>query len=326
MGMACRHCSCDIDLPVEQLGRIFTCPSCDKLNILLKSDGRDSIIFGDYDIIQEVGEGANAIVFKALKRQSDEIVALKLFHSDGIADSHAKKEFFRESEFATELDHRDIVQTRLGQELNGILFLELEFIDGINLAEYLENYGSMDQYEALTVGTHVCYALDFVWSNYLCIHRDIKPQNVMLDGDGNVKVLDFGMVTAHENAAVDISAVEGTPYYLSPECITEGAYQDNRSDIYSLGATLYHLMTDIPPFDYDSLMEVINARLKEDPPDIRDVLPDADPNVAEVIRTMMARNPDDRYVTAFECLEDMQRVKNREKPNLVDTSRSHTND
>ena len=325
MAEACSHCDFAINLPPDQLGRIFTCPSCSKLNVLLNPPGTAPVSFGEYDLLEHAGEGANAMVFKALKRTTNETIALKLFHSDTAADTLSKREFFREVEFSVELEHPNIVKTILGNELDGVLYLELEYIDGINMAEYLEHYGAMDQYDALNVGTNVSYALDFVWSNYLAIHRDIKPQNVMLDKTGGVKVCDFGMVTAHENAAVDISAVEGTPYYLSPECITEGAYQDNRSDIYALGATLYHVVTDVPPFDYDDLMEVVNARLTEPPPDIRSVLPDADPNVAAVITTMMAKDPGERYVTAYECLEDMQRVKNRQPPRLVDISRTHTN-
>ena len=252
MGVTCRHCSITIEIDPQKLGGLFRCPACRKLNFHQSAKDKSSVPFGNYEIIQEVGQGANAIVCKALKRKTGEIFALKLFHTESNVDTLSKREFIREIEFAVELSHKNIVKTHLGEEFEGVLFLELEYINGINLAQYLEYYGPMEQFEAMNVGTHVAYALDFVWSNYLSIHRDIKPQNVMLDTNGDVKVCDFGMVTAHENAAVDISAVEGTPYYLSPECVTEGYYQDNRSDIYSLGATLYHLMTDTPPFDYDS--------------------------------------------------------------------------
>ncbi len=312
-------------MPSESIEGIFRCPKCKKLNILLGTRHYQTIPFGDYELLEEVGEGANAIVCKAKKNSTGDIKAVKLFHSETNVDSLSKREFLREIEFSIELEHKNIVKTILGDEVEGILYIELEYIDGINLAQYLEHYGAMDQFEALNVGTNVAYALDFVWSNYLSIHRDIKPQNIMLDRQGNVKVCDFGMVTAHEDAAVDISAVEGTPYYLSPECVIDGSYQDNRSDIYSLGATLYHVVTDVPPFDYDSLMEVINARINEEPPDIRSVMPECDQHVAEVIKTMMAKDPDERYVTAYECLEDMLRVQNGDHPILVDKSRLKTN-
>lgn len=326
LGIHCRHCNIAIDIDPEKLGGLFRCPACLKLNSQIStSTSSGTVKFGDYELLQEIGQGANAIVFKGLKRKTGEIFAIKLFHTESNVDSLSKREFLREISFCIELEHTNIVRTYHGEEVDDILFLELEYIDGINLAQYLEYYGPMEQFEALSVGTHVAYALDFVWSNYLSIHRDIKPQNVMLNSQGDVKVCDFGMVTAHENAAVDISAVEGTPYYLSPECVTDGAYQDNRSDIYSLGATLFHVITDVPPFDYDSLMDVINARIKEDPPDIRKYLSSANSSLADVIRTMMAKDPDDRYVTAYECLEDMQRIKDGQKPVLVDKFREKTN-
>jgi len=195
----------------------------------------------------------------------------------------------------------------------------------MNTAQYLDYYGPMKPLEAMSAGIYVAYALDFVWANYMVIHRDVKPQNILVDKEGYVKVCDFGLVTAHETAVVDTSAVEGTPYYLSPESVTQDAYQDNRSDIYALGATLFHLIVGAPPFDYDSLPEVVNARLTEDPPDVRDSRPDVDENVAMVIITMMARDPDDRYVTAYECLEDMERAKAGRRPVLVDKSREKVN-
>jgi serine/threonine protein kinase len=124
---------------------------------------------------------------------------------------------------------------------------------------------------------------------------------------------------------VDINAVEGTPYYLSPECVTDGAYQDNRSDIYSLGATLFHTIAGVPPFNYDSLEDVIYARLREGAPDIRDVCDWVPSVVADVLRTMMAPDPEDRYVTARECLHDIERVRDGRRPLLVDRSRPKVN-
>ncbi len=326
MPVNCRYCSKVLGLlPDDQCFGIYRCNSCTKLNPCFDSESKRPIPFGDYILNEEIGEGANAIVFKGRKSSSNENIALKLFHTETHVDSHSKKEFIREIAFSIELNHPYIIKTIFGDEWDGILYIEMEYFCGLNLAQYLDEYDKMNQLDALEVGIKVAYALDFVWSNYLSIHRDVKPQNVLLDLSGNVKVCDFGMVTAHENAAVDISAVEGTPYYLSPECIMDGSYQDNRSDIYSLGATLYHVITGNPPFDYDSLMDVINARLVEEPPDIGDTIPDSNRDLAMVLKTMMAKDPDDRYVTAFECLEDMIRVKNRQTPVLIDKNRLKVN-
>jgi serine/threonine protein kinase len=322
---ACQHCDQRVSVEMDGHGGLFRCPQCRSLNVLFERDTDGAIQFGDFIVMQEVGQGANAIVCKAQNQTTGETIALKLFYSETTVDSLSKREFLRENEFSKELEHENIVKTISGGECDGVLYLELEFINGLNLAEYLDEYGRMEISQALGVGEQVCQALDFVWSNHLVIHRDVKPQNVMVDAEGNVKVCDFGMVTAHEQAMVDINAVEGTPYYLSPECVTDGSYQDNRSDIYSLGATLFHIIAGEPPFNYDTLESVIYARVREEPQDIRDFVPEASEDLALLLKTMMARDPDDRYVTAYECLEDVTRIRRGEKPNLVDKNRLKVN-
>jgi eukaryotic-like serine/threonine-protein kinase len=324
----CQHCRRPVEVELSPMGGLFRCALCRKLNILLKTAASGAVVFKDCEILQEVGQGANAVVCKARRPIApDDIFALKLFLFDHSVDSHATREFFRESDFLVRVEHQNIVRIIAGGEVNGIPFLEMEFVDGINMAQYMDRYGAMNQFEAFTVGSYVALALDYVWSNYLMVHRDIKPQNIMIDKQGHVKVCDFGMVTAHEMAGVDLDAIEGTPYYLSPESISESAntYQDNRSDIYSLGTTLYHLIAGSPPFDYDTVVRVITARAEEEAPDIREVQPEVHEHVALVLQTMMARDPEDRYVTANECLQDMLRVKRGEKPLLVDRSRPRIN-
>ena len=319
----CFHCDKALSVTFGDGGALFRCDGCQKLNVILTK--RAPLNFADYSLLEMVGLGANAIVYRARKRSTGETVAVKIFYGHRDISSHSLREFSRELEFARELDHPNIIATLDGGEHEEVLFLELEFFHGINLIEYLEQQGQMPQFEALHVGIKVAEALDYVWSNHLSIHRDIKPQNVMVSTSGDVKVCDFGMITNHEAAGVDVSAVEGTPYYLSPECITDGAYADNRSDIYSLGATLYHTIADRPPFDLDSLLDVINARLENEAPDIRQDAPNIDARIASILQTMMARDPNQRYVTAYECAEDMRRVVNQGNPLLTNPERDRTN-
>jgi serine/threonine protein kinase len=326
MNVECRHCEETVHADIEACGGVFRCPKCEKVNVVINAESEGAISFAEeYEIVEEVGIGANAIVCKARKKASGDVVALKIFFSRSDVNTHSRREFLREVNFSVGIVHENIVRTYSGDEYDGILFLELEFVEGINLLEYVEYYGAMDQYDALAVAAQVAAALDYVWNNHLVIHRDIKPQNIMVDEEGYVKVCDFGMVTYHERAAVDVSAVEGTPYYLSPECVTDGAYQDNRSDIYSLGATLYHVIAEVPPFNYDSLLEVVNARLTEEAPSIQDEAENIDPRVGSVLQTMMQRDPERRYVTAFECMEDVERVQRGEDPILVDVNRPKVN-
>ena len=326
MRTSCQYCAEATDVRVPRTGGIFRCPSCMKLNLLLQQNAAGQLQFGNFVVLEEVGQGANAVVCKAQYSLNRQVYALKLFLSDRHAEEHATREFIRESGIAKEIVHKNIVRMYECGELNHIRHLVLEFVDGLNMAQYLERYGKMDPFDALSLGSYVCAALDHVWSNFLMVHRDIKPQNIMLDHQGQVKVCDFGMVTAHELSLVDLNAVEGTPYYLSPESITEDAYQDNRTDIYSLGATLYHIISGSPPFNYGSVMEVVDARLKEPPPDLRDIAPEVSDETAAVILTMMSVQPDERYDTATQCLEDMQRVRRGEPPLLVDPNREKSNE
>ena len=321
----CQYCNSPIEVSLAPTGGVFRCASCMRLNLLLPQGPDGALQVGHFTVFEEAGQGANAVVCRAKNKLTGEEYALKLFLSDEHAEEHATREFLRESAIAKEIEHKNITRVHECGEIERIPYLLLEYIDGINMAQYMEYYGKMDPFDALSMGAYVCSALDHVWSNFLMIHRDIKPQNIMLTKDGQVKVCDFGMVTEHEMALVDLNAVEGTPYYLAPESITEDAYQDNRADIYSLGATLYHLISGVPPFDYPTVMEVVDARLKEDPPDLRQVCPEAGEGVAAILRTMLARRPDDRYDTAAECQDDMQRVRKRGKPKLVDPNRSREN-
>jgi serine/threonine protein kinase len=324
MAISCFHCDETLPLTLKDGGALFRCEACQNLNVILTE--RAPLSFADYSLLEMVGLGANAIVCRAQKRSTGDTVALKIFYAHRDISSHSLREFSRELDFARELVHPNIIATHDGGEHEEVLFLELEFFHGINLIEYLEQQGPMPQYTALKVGIQVAAALDYVWSNHLSIHRDIKPQNVMVDNLGSVKVCDFGMITNHEAAGVDVSAVEGTPYYLSPECITDGAYADNRSDIYSLGATLYHAMAGHPPFDLNSLLEVINARLANEAPDIRQDAPNIDVRISQVLQTMMARDPNKRYVTGRECAEDLRRVSNHEAPHLYNPDRDRSNE
>ncbi len=313
MRTPCQKCGKDIEASLSGTGGVFRCPECQLLSALLRRDDANQVRFGRFVIMREVGQGSNAIVCKARDTETGDIRALKLFLTMRQDEAHAVREFGREAEVATEIVHQNIIRMYEAGELDGIPFVVMEFVPGLNMAEMLNQYGPLDPFDALTICAHICDALDHVWNNFMMVHRDIKPQNMILDKDGNVKVCDFGMIVGHDTSMVDLNAVEGTPYYLSPECISEGAYLDNRADIYSLGASLYHMIAGVPPFNYGNLVEVVQARLKEPPPDIRIAAPQTHPEIARLIFNMMAKDPNARYNTAAECHDDIMRIK-RGKP------------
>ena len=326
MQVSCEHCGRVYDSTLTRNGGLERCAKCNKLNLFLPEDELNHVVFGDYIILEKIGVGGNAMVVKAKHLQTNDIFALKLFFSDSESDEdHSTMEFLSEIEVASQLVHENIVRIYSGEERDNILYLVMEYVDGMNLAEYLETYGAMPPYDAMAVGIHTCHAMDHVWSNNLMIHRDVKPQNIMINSDGDIKLCDFGLISQHESAYEDNDTIIGTPYYVSPEMVDSSTYQDNKSDIYSLGATLFHIMAGVPPFNYGGLLEVLNARINHPPPKLSDFLPNLPPGLSEVIETMMSTDPDDRYITATEAAEDILRVRDGVRPQLVDKNREKLN-
>jgi len=287
------------------------------LNAFLRSSQDGCIYFGDYKIIREAGQGANAIISKVRHMATDSKRALKMYCADDLGEEHALKEFVRESKSATEMVHPNIVRVFQADIIGDVPYVVMEFVTGYDMAQLMERYGPLEQFDVLAIMSYVMDALDYVWNSFLMIHRDVKPSNILLDKDGNVKVFDFGLVTGHESAAVDLDVIEGTPYYLSPESLIQGSHLDNRSDLYASGSTMYHLIAGVPPFDYESLDQVVNARLTEPVPDLREVFPHAHPDVAAIIKTLMQTKPEDRYSTAAEAKQDIDLVLAGKNPNLV---------
>ena len=300
---------------------VSCCPDCFHLFYIHGDQEPNGQSFLHFELLDRVGQGSNAIVFKARNIITGELRALKMFLCREQVDGES--DFVREFDFAKSLIHPNIVQVFEGQIIGRTQYIEQELFEGIDLDGYLQRFGKMPYEDAIAVGIEVCNALDYVWSNYLAIHRDIKPHNILMNADGEIKICDFGMVNEH-GEWFDERKIEGTPFYLSPESIS-GDYQDNRSDLYALGVTLYHMIAGVPPFDDPSLKKTIYARLENDAPDIRLIEPSVSAGAAGVLQAMMAREADERYVTAYECQEDLTRVLEGQEPLLVDIDRPHNN-
>ena len=316
----CPHCD-SVDAYLEStLAIICSCPDCCSLFYLHGDEATNERSFLHYDLLDEISQGSNAIVYKAWNRNENRHCALKLFLSPEYRDGES--DFEKEFDFAKSLIHPNIIRVYDGGVWCEIEYIEQELFDGIDLNIYIENQGKMSMEETFYMGCEVCKGLDYVWSNHLAIHRDIKPHNILMN-EKVVKLCDFGMVNEHGDW-FDDRKIEGTPFYLSPESIN-GDYQDNRSDLYALGVTMFHLIAGEPPFDDPSLKKTIYARLDEAPPDIRNFDVNQTEDTALVLMTMMSCDPDGRYVTASECEADLLRVIAGEPPQLIDSSRSKVN-
>ena len=325
MSYSCEHCGRVFESKLSSEGGIEFCHHCKKLNIAIPEGASDDIYFGDFKILEAIGAGGHSIVVKAEHKPSGMNYALKMFFIQCEDNDNISADFIQEVETASQLVHDNIVRIYEGGVHDGIMYIVMEHVDGLNLGEYLEIYEQMEPKEAVAAIIHSCKALDYVWSHFLMIHRDVKPHNIIVTKEGAVKLCDFGLTSNHEMAVQESRNILGTPFYLSPEMIQTDIYQDNRSDIYSLGCTLYHLIVGLPPFNYGGLLEVVNARLNNPPPDPREEFPECPENLAKIIMTMMATEADDRYATAHELMEDLIRFLKDEEPILVDPNRERAN-
>ena len=276
--------------------------------------------FHDYEILDRVGAGAMGTVFKARQHKLGRIVALKVLRPSLARDGHYVERLKREARIVAALNHPNIVAGYdLGEE-NGYHYFVMEFVEGKSLRALLGEWGIFSEERVLDVATQVASALDHAFECGV-IHRDIKPGNILIDEAGGVKLTDMGLAKGPADMALTRDgATVGTPQYISPEQAKNPQDVDVRGDLYSLGATLYHMATGQPPFPGDSLAEVITKVLSETPEPPGDLNPELSEGLVLVIRKLMAKNLRLRYQTPRELLDDLDRVRQDMPPN-VDASR-----
>jgi predicted Ser/Thr protein kinase len=252
--------------------------------------------FGDYHIIAELGKGGMGRVFRAHHLPLDRDVALKVLDDPVAGDESFRSRFLKEARSAARLNHRNIVQIYDFGQVDGTYYLAMEFVAGRSLGAILRSEGPFSERHAVGLVREACTALGTAHAAGI-VHRDVKPDNLILTEDGVVKLVDLGLAKSvvDDQNATQTGVVAGTPHYISPEQIEGRRDIDGRADVYSLGATLFHLVTGKPPFEGSSPMVVIAKHLHEEPGDPRELVPDLSDALCAVIRRMMARDRDDRY-------------------------------
>ena len=218
-------------------------------------------------------------------------------------------DFIKEARAAAKLNHPHIVQAYAVGEDEGVFFFAMEHIDGETMKTYLKREGLVPIDFALEVIQQIAEALDYAWKEQRLIHRDIKPDNIMLTKNGRAKLADLGLArVAGEIDDSDSDEVMGTPQYISPEHLT-GAEMDVRSDIYSLGATLFHILTGRFAFEGRTATDIARKHLEEQLIDPQQLNPSISSSISDIIFKMMAKNPNDRYQNAADLVEDLNLVR-----------------
>jgi serine/threonine-protein kinase len=269
-----------------------------------------------YQILGKLGKGAMATVYKARQVSLDRIVAIKVLPKRFSENPEFVDRFYREGKAAAKLNHANIVQAIDVSEADGYHYFVMEYVDGFTVHDRLAKNQRYSEKEALDIIIQIADALVHAHARGL-IHRDVKPKNIMITTDGVAKLADMGLareVGDTRLAQSEAGRAYGTPYYISPEQIRGEVEIDFRADIYSLGATFYHMVTGRVPFDAENPTAVMLKHLREQltPPD--HINPELSIGCAEIIEAMMAKDRNDRYQSTQELLEDLMAVKQGRPP------------
>src|SRR5690349_21184672 len=259
-----------------------------------------------YELEELVGTGGMSSVFRAHDRLLDRKVALKILHQQYSGDDDYVERFKREARSVAALSHPNIVTVIDRGEHGDRQFIVFEYIDGGNLKRLIERRGPAPVASALELAIQIARGLAFAHQQGL-IHRDVKPQNVLLNGDGRAKVTDFGIARSLnvQHGMTQTGTVLGTSDYIAPEQ-AQGQRVDEHSDIYSLGVVLYELLTSEVPFPGENFVAVAMRHINESPPSIRDKRPDVSPRLEAAVQRAMAKRPEDRFQTMADFCRELE--------------------
>jgi len=276
--------------------------------------------FKQYEIMGKLGQGGMGVVYKGKDRNLQRLAALKIL-PPGFADQNeeARKRFVREARSAAKLIHQNVVTVFEAGEESGLCYIAMEFIAGPSVQALLKKQKRIEPKIAVKIIEDAAQGLEFA-HNVELIHRDVKPDNILLHPSGMAKVADFGLAKSTEGDTANITGtghIVGTPHYMSPEQC-EGKEIDRRSDIYSLCVTLYHMLTGEPPFQAKSTMAILHKHVYDPVPDPRDVAPEIPERLAKVVMRGMAKEPEERFASAKALIDELQALDLDEEGSLLD--------
>ncbi len=267
-----------------------------------------------YKIEQEIGRGSSGVVYRARQLSVDRLVALKVMHVDMSINVRSVKRLQREARIAAHLSHPNLISAIDMGHAEGMWWFAMELVVGPSLAERIENGGRLREEDALRMFSQLCDALQHA-SEKGVVHRDIKPANILLQNGDFPRLADLGLARIEDDPMLTrTGATLGTPHYVSPEQARDPALADVRSDIWSLGATLYHAVCGQPPFFGSSTAEILSSVLYGAIPDPLELRPELSKGLGLVLRKCLSRDPARRYFTPAELGEDLRRVAAHKAP------------
>jgi len=261
-----------------------------------------------YEIMELLGEGGMGMVYKARQKSLDRVVALKILPARAAKEAAFIKRFISEARTVARLNHENIIAGIDVGEADGTYYFAMEHVEGESVADMIDRLGPLEERTALSIAAQMARALTHAHKHGL-VHRDIKPQNILVTRNALAKLCDLGLAKVQSEGATDPTGVPvGTPHYLSPEQARGEADVDIRSDIYSLGASLYHMLTGETPFEGQSPMVLMTKHLTEEPTPARKRKAGVSRAASDLVAAMMAKEKEDRHQTPGELLDDIERV------------------
>ena len=265
-------------------------------------------------------------MYKAKCHKLNRLVAIKVLKSEFTSDATFVSKFKMEAQAAAGLSHPNIVNIYDVVDEGDIHFIVMELVEGITLKSYITKKGHLEVKEAIGIAIQVASGIEAAHEQHI-IHRDIKPQNMLISMDGKVKVADFGIARAVSSQTMNAATVVGSVHYISPEQ-ARGGYSDERSDLYSLGITMFEMVTGHVPFEGDNTVTVALAHLEDPMPDPRTLNPEVSPSLARIILKCTEKRPERRYPSAAAVISDLRRaLLNDDDPNVgVIEEEDHSSD
>lgn len=267
---------------------------------------RIGMMIGDrYEILERIGTGGMSDVYKAKDHKLNRHVAVKVLKQEFSENTNFVSKFRVEAQAAASLMHPNIVNVYDVGEDNGVYYIVMELVEGITLKKYIEKKARLSVREAVSIAIQACMGIEAAHNNHI-IHRDIKPQNIIISKDGKVKVTDFGIAKAATSNTIT-SNVMGSVHYTSPEQ-ARGGYSDEKSDIYSMGITLFEMLTGRVPFNGETTVAIAIKHIQEPMPSPRDFVPEIPVSVEQIVLKCTQKSPDRRYHTMAALIEDLKKA------------------
>ncbi|MEE3393210.1 MAG: Stk1 family PASTA domain-containing Ser/Thr kinase [Lachnospiraceae bacterium] len=269
---------------------------------------RTGMMLGDrYEITDKVGSGGMADVYKARDTRLNRMVAIKILKPEYSTDEKFVSKFKAEAQSVAGISHPNIVNVYDVGEDNDLYYIVMELVVGITLKKFIEKKGRLDVNEAVGISIQIARGMKAAHDNHI-IHRDIKPQNIIISKEGKVKVTDFGIAKAATSNTITSNAM-GSVHYISPEQ-ARGGYSDERSDIYSLGVSMYEMFSGSVPFEGESTVAVALSHIQDTAVPLDEVDPDIPHSIAKIVEKCMQKKPEMRYQSAEELIADLKRSLN----------------